>query len=100
MNVKIEKFYVNGQTSSNFNLNSKWNFVIKVGCFEISFMYRTHSWYSHYFIFGISGKFEFFFEMVTPFFSSKLVGKNSTHVTGRRPAQQTTHASFPRGLLG
>ena len=62
MNVKSDKFYVNGQTSSNSNLNSRWNFVIKVGCFEISFMCRTHSWYSHYFIFGISVKFEFFFE--------------------------------------
>ena len=62
MNVKSDKFYVNGQTSSNSNLNSRWNFVIKVGCFEISFMCRTHSWYSHYFIFGISGKSQFFFE--------------------------------------
>ena len=62
MNVKSDKFYVNGQTSSNSNLNSRWNFVIKVGCFEISFMCRTHSWYSHYFIFGISVKFDFFFE--------------------------------------
>ena len=61
MNVKSDKFYVNGQTSSNSNLNSRWNFVIKVGCFEISFMCRTHSWYFHYFIFGISVKFDFFF---------------------------------------
>ena len=43
MNVKIDKFYVNGQTSSNSNLNSRWNFVIKVGCFEISFMCRSAS---------------------------------------------------------
>ena len=50
MNVKSDKFYVNGQTSSNSNLNSRWNFVIKVGCFEISFMCRTHSWYSHLFL--------------------------------------------------
>ena len=62
MNVKSDNFYVNGQTSSNSNLNSRWNFVIKVGCFEISFMCRTHSWYSHYFIFGISVKSQFFFE--------------------------------------
>ena len=52
MNVKSDNFYVNGQTSSNSNLNSRWNFVIKVGCFEISFMCRTHSWYFHYFIFS------------------------------------------------
>ena len=71
MNVKIEKFYVNGQTSSNFNLNSKWNFVIKVGCFEISFMCRTHSWYSHFFIFGISGKFEFFLNLCLELPSSR-----------------------------
>ena len=63
MNVKSDKFYVNGQTSSNSNLNSRWNFVIKVGCFEISFMCRTHSWYSHFFIFGISGKSQFFLNL-------------------------------------
>ena len=62
MNVKSDNFYVNGQTSSNSNLNSRWNFVIKVGCFEISFMCRTHSWYFHFFIFGISVKSQFFFE--------------------------------------
>ena len=35
MNVKSDKFSVNGQTSSKSNLNTRWNYVIKVGCFEI-----------------------------------------------------------------
>ena len=54
MNVKSDKFYVNGQTSSNSNLNLRWNFVIKVGCFEISFMCRLHSSTLFYGILGFS----------------------------------------------
>ena len=57
MNVKSDKFYVNGQTSSNSNLNSRWNFVIKVGCFEISFMcvkrMQTHHPHEPYRIGGV-----------------------------------------------
>ena len=42
MNVKSDKFYVNGQTSSNSNLNSRWNYVIKVGCFKIIVLCVEH----------------------------------------------------------
>ena len=37
-----DKFNVNGQTSSNSNLNSRWNYVIKVGCFKIIVLCVEH----------------------------------------------------------
>ena len=62
MNVKSDKFSVNGQTSSKSNLNTRWNYVIKVGCFEIIVFCVEHIHGILFFYFWNFGEIRFFFE--------------------------------------